>query len=177
MGFRVSLWKIRQSRCKAAARAQRSHWERDDTHFKHTDEKEGRPVHAPLLTCLLSTSGETAPAARRLITATCLNRPSCPRPAVLEHACLCYRTSIFIRFCCCLTVLWFLSQQRILAVSYASASTRCQIKFDWFTEQTPSRCSAWRAEAKAQGRCLFRGGLLKDQRLAMFAQSCAERTD
>lgn len=53
--------------------------------------------------------------------------------------------------------------------------------FDWFAEQTLSRCLAQHSGAKALGRCLFREGWrldrVKDQRLALFAQSSAERTD
>jgi len=53
--------------------------------------------------------------------------------------------------------------------------------FDWFAEQTLSRCLARHSGAKAQGLCLFREGWrlgrVKDQRLALFAQSSAERTD
>ncbi len=148
------------------------------------------PGHALPLTCLLSTSGETAPATRHLITATCLNRSTCPRPTGLEHVHLCYKTLLLWAW----VVLWSLSQQWIcfsvafqmparthvdsfplFTVNFFWMFKHCQIMFDWIAEQTLSRCLAQHSGAKAQGRCLYREGWrldrVKDQRLDAV---CAE---
>lgn len=142
------------------------------------------PGHALALTCLLSTSGETAPATRRLITATCLNRSTCPRPTGLEHAHLrsLMSFSCFVIFISTVKSFFVAFQMParthvdsfpLFTVTFFGMFKHCQIMFDWFAEQTLSRCLAQHSGAKAQGRCLFREGRrldrVKDQRLALFA--------
>ncbi len=153
--------------------------------------------HALPLTCLLSTSGETAPATRPALSRHVSEKVNLPRPTGLEHVHLCCKTLLLWASAVCDLYLnrW---NCFFCCLSNASTHTRGLIppfhsriflnvqtlpdNVDWFAEQTLSRMfsAAQHSGAKALGRCLFREGWrldrVKDQRLALFAQSSAERT-